>query len=192
MSKETKRQPRYVNFFGHSIKKGFMYYTAIIAGVILSLTILSLIVFRLAFVNFIDNYEIAYRYDTWGEHRGEIRRINKKGYVVTPPFKTKVHTIDGRPFQVCISSIKRVLNCKLVQFNPDGLELFLELHGRRSYVITDTVNADGSDPENSLNAYLKAYAYEESGNNYPFLTVIRELRSVEKSDATPAQQGSEK
>lgn len=126
--------------------------------------------YRAIFLRFVDNYEIPYMYD---RRDGSIKMLDRTGYIQKLPFVQNVHTIDGRPMQVCISAIQRVLNCKLVQFNPEGLELFLEWHGRSNY----------SNP-GVFNEILKAYAYEGSGKNYPFLTVIRELKPGE-IDAPP-------
>lgn len=139
------------------------------------------VVFRVMFVNFVDNYEIGYRYDTFGENAGKIHRLQDNGYIVTWPFKTNIHTIDGRPMQVCISSINRVLNCKLVQFNPEGPELFLQWHGRGDYSNYRGVSSSGQGSQ--FNEILKAYAYEGSGKSYPFLTIIRELKPSEIEEA---------
>lgn len=146
----------------------------VVAAALLIVGLVGLVVFRVAAVNFVDNYEIGYRYDTFGEKAGQIEVLSRTGYFVTWPFKTKIHTIDGRPMQVCISSINRVLNCKLVKFNQAGLELFLEWHGRGNYD-----NAGTSQSPSLLNQILMAYAYEGSGKEYPFLTVIRELKPSE-------------
>lgn len=54
---------------------------------------------------------------------------------------------------------------QFVQFNKDGIELFLSWHGRQNY------------SEMDLSEILKAYAYEGTGRSYPFLTVLREPRN---------------
>ncbi len=177
---DSEKQPRYADFYLFQVQKNGLYYSVMTILSVLGL----LLVFRMMFVNFIDNYEVGYRYDTFGDHKGEVRLIEKNGYMVTWPFKTKIHTIDGRPLQVCISSINRVLNCKLVKFNPEGMDLFLEWHGRQSYVV-NVSDATNMDADNSLTAILKAYAYEASGKDYPFLTIIRELKPTEVSDIRP-------
>ena len=149
-----------------------------IAGAFFAL-LFGLIVFRIACVDFVDNYEIGYRYDTWGPNAGQIQILPRTGYIVTWPFKTKIHTIDGRPMQVCISAINRVLNCKLVEFDPKGIDLFLQWHGRDNYT-----NQDGTrDAPTQFNQILMNYAYDGSGKTYPFLTVLREL----KADESPAK-----
>jgi hypothetical protein len=141
------------------------------------LAIVGLIVFRIAFVDFVDNYEIGYRYDTFGPNAGKIQILPRTGYFVTYPFRTKIHTIDGRPMQVCISAIKRVLNCKLVEFNPTGINLFLQWHGRNDYENNGGTTTDGTTNLSQFNQILMNYAYDGSGRNYPFLTILRELKS---------------
>ena len=140
----------------------------VLVGIVV-LAFISLVGFRLACVDFVDNYELGYKYDAW--NNGQIERLNRTGYVVTKPFIVKVHRVDLRPMQVCINANSRVLNCKLVQFNPDGLELFLSWHGRNDYS-NDGVSAN-------LNAILMSYAYDGSGKTYPFLKVLRELKPEE-------------
>lgn len=125
-------------------------------------------IFRITAVTFVDNYKLAY---TFNRLDGKIERVSRTGYLVNWPVVVDVHTIDLRPMQVCISSYKRVLNCKLVEFDPKGLSTFLEWHGRNDY------EQDSHDSDGSLNALLKIYAYDESGKSYPFLKVLRELKN---------------
>ncbi|RYF05380.1 MAG: hypothetical protein EOO77_28450, partial [Oxalobacteraceae bacterium] len=81
---------------------------------------------------FIDNYELGYVYNRVD---GRITVAPHTGYIARVPFFENVHMIDLRPRQVCINvgggqntstSVvnQRVLNCKLVSFNPKGLSLF--------------------------------------------------------------------
>ena len=128
---------------------------------------------RMLFFNFIENYELAYKFD---KNLGTIEVLKnkdgslQKGYIYSYPFVVSVHSIDLRPVQVCItgdmSTNGRVLNCKLVEFNPDGLDTFIEWHGRDNYSNT------------SLESILKIYAYDGSdGKKYPFLTILKELKT---------------
>jgi hypothetical protein len=128
----------------------------------------------LAPYRFVDNYELGYRYDSL---TGKITILDRTGYIGRTPFIQNIHTIDTRPRQVCINvgggqntstSVvnQRVLNCKLVSFNPKGLSLFLSWHGRGDY------------SGELLNDLLKIYAYDPSGRTYPFLNVSDETRPV--------------
>lgn len=167
--------------------------------VVVGITLIGILMIRIVAVNKVDYHEFAYRWDLLdGGKLTPITRIgedgkpdNRSGYIITWPLITKVHKIDLRPMQVCISAIQRVLNCKLVQFTPttigvdedgraiDGFHLFLKWHGRDNYS-----NEGGTrEGPTTFNEILMAYAYEGSGNHYPFLRVIRELKPEELSRA---------
>lgn len=135
-------------------------------GVILVLLLFGACFVRVTFVNFVDNYEFGYRFDALS---GEITPLNKKGYIWSAPIITKIHTIDTRPFQVKVSANDRVLNAKLVQFDPNGYKLFISWHGRDDY------------DKMKLDPILTSYAFDPSQNNYPFLLVLKELKNEEKN-----------
>lgn len=132
-----------------------------------TLIILALII-RGMFFTFIDNYEFGYRFDT---RTGELHPlINKdgslrQGYIFSYPFVEKVHTIEMRPMQVCINANSRVLNCKLVEFNPEGFETFIAWHGRGDY------------SQANLKDILMSYAYDPSNKEYSFLSIKKELKN---------------
>lgn len=135
-------------------------------------------VFRGCCVTEVDSHELGFRYD---RRTGRTTVVPRTGYIVYTPLLVSVQTIDLRPMQVCItgsdsgsSSVNtRVLNCKLVRFNRNGLDLFLSWHGRDDY------------DHDTLAPILRNYAYDGSGRHYPFLDVLRELRSdVEPASAT--------
>lgn len=139
--------------------------------------LIGLLGFRVLFVNFVDNYEMAYKFDT---RSGQIKILTEgsdwqHGYIVTPPLLVKVHTVDLRPMQVCMNANQRVLNCKLIRFDPAGLHLFLEWHGRSDY---DGPSGTANE-ESKFSDILKSYAFDGSGKGYPFLIVLRELKPEE-------------
>lgn len=146
-------------------------------GIPILILLFCLIMFRLLFVTFVDNYEFAYSYDMT---TGEMKSVDRQGYIVASPF-TRIHTIDMRPTQVTINANSRVLNAKLVQFDTTGWRLFVSWHGRDDY------SNDGTElnPGN-LNKILMSYAYDGSGKSYPFLTVLRELKPDDVVDSTSA------
>lgn len=144
-------------------------------GLIITLIIVGVLIFgviftRITFLNFVDNYEFAYKFNTIG---GEISPIKEKGYIWSAPFITKIYTIDTRPFQVSIGSNSnnsvhdvintRVLNAKLVQFNPKGYTQFIAWHGAGDY------SADALYP------LLMNYAFDPTQKQYPFLTILKQL-----------------
>ncbi len=139
-------------------------------------------IFRVTCVNYIDNYELGYQFDAL---EGTTTVLPHTGYIVTLPFVVKVHHVDLRPMQVCISAIQRVLNCKLVQFDKKGLTEFLSWHGRADYDGPETTagssqNGKVQAPEETrFQNILKNYAYDGGGKTYSFLTILRELKPDE-------------
>ena len=156
-------------------KLGRLETCGIFVGVIVVLAIVGLLLFRMLFVNFVDNYQMGYKFDA---RTGEIIVLDGPGYYVTPPIVVKVHTVDMRPWQVCINANQRVLNCKLVQFKQDkkALELFISWHGRKNY-------EGGDEATGSFTDILKSYAYDGSNKIYPFLAILRDLRPEELTEA---------
>jgi hypothetical protein len=132
-----------------------------------SLILLGIIV-RATFFTFVDNYEYAYEFNmSTGKTRALLNKDGspQHGYFTVIPFYKVIHTIDMRPMQVCINANSRVLNCKLVEFNPDGLETFIAWHGRGDY------------SGGQLEDILKSYAYDPSNKSYPFMIIKKELKN---------------
>jgi hypothetical protein len=115
------------------------------------------IVFLMLFVNEVEQHEVGYM---WDRRTGATTTLPRSGYFVTPPWLVKVHGIDTRPAQVCINANQRVLNCKLVQFNPAGIQQFVAWHGLQ---------------HGNVSEILKSYAYDGQNKTYPFLTIKTEL-----------------
>ena len=113
-------------------------------------------------VTTVENYELGFSFD---RKTGKIEQINHQGWVIRTPVRYSVHAIDMRPHQLTISANQRVLNAKLVRFNPKGLATFVEWHGRSA----------GDDVYN-LQEILKCYAFDVAdGRDCPFLEVIQEI-----------------
>jgi hypothetical protein len=122
--------------------------------------------FYMLFVNHIDQHEFGYKVERM--EGGKLSVINQKGWVITPPIITKVYKIDMRPRQVCqkMGTVGthgttdgvngRVLNCKLVKFNPAGLKTLIDWHGVQ---------------KDDISGILGIYAYDQLGRPYPFLTI---------------------
>ena len=140
-----------------------------LAGGLLVLGGLGFLLWFCLFVSKIENWELGYTFD---KVSGEVEKIDKKGWVIRTPVRYGVHRIDLRPHQITISAYqKRVLNAKLVQFNPAGLDTFVVWHGRGA-----------GDDLNDLLEILKCYAFDPTGGkDCPFLTVVQEI--------TPNQTG---
>lgn len=154
--------------------------------VLIVLGFISFIVFRIGWVDSVNNYQLAYRYDLLGPNRGKITILKnadgslKRGWIITAPIITKVHTIDLRPMQVQINANNRVLNAKLVQFDPKGAELFIAWHGRKDYEGPGG-SSSGIGVISTGNFYQILLSYAYDGKEYPFLKILRELKPEEKS-----------
>lgn len=145
----------------------------------LVLALIGLIVLRIFFLSFVDKHELGYSYN---KVTGEIQKLDRTGYFLFPPWFYSVHSIDLRPMQLQIvanafghtgASIdvvnQRVLNAKLVRFNPDGLETFIQWHGRNA-----------GDNRRELSEILRCYAFNMAdGKDCPFLTVDRQLNPLQ-------------
>lgn len=126
-----------------------------------------MIAVRMFAVTSVEIYEVGYKFNRW---TGNITVFDHKGWAFYIPIFEVVNTIDLRPYQVCLNANKRVLNCKLVTFNPDGLKLFISWHGRADYDGTSDAPGDFKD-------ILRSYALSGSSDDYPFLTVQNDLKS---------------
>lgn len=135
-------------------------------GILLAIALVGSLLFRLLFVTYVENYELPIEYNAV---TGQFQELPRQGYFVRWPFIYSINTIDTRPTQVSINANSRVLNAKLVEFNPKGWRLFFAWHGRKNY--SNDVN---------LNEILKSYAYDGSGKSYPFLHIIKELKADEE------------
>lgn len=138
-------------------------------GILLGFGLLLLLSFFtfLGCIEKVENYELGYTFDL---RTGKIEELPRQGYFITPPFVVKLHTIDLRPTQVCINATSRVLNCKLVKFNSKGLQEFVAWHGRGDYKVDQNATIT-----TSFENILMSYAYDESGETYPFIETVKEF-----------------
>lgn len=141
----------------------------IVSIIVVAVLIFGAMIFRGSCVSFVDSYEVGYKFD---KRTGQVTLLTRTGYFINVPIVVQVHSIDLRPQQVCLSANQRVLNCKLVQFNPEGLELFLSWHGRNDYVGGSYRGQDGEQHYYNLSEILKVYAFDPAGKEYPFLKVL--------------------
>ncbi len=145
------------------------------AGILLALILL----FRLIFVFFVDNYELGYEFN---KIDGSITELDRTGYFIINPITKVIHTIDLRPMQVRIEANNRVLNAKLVQFDREGFNQFISLHGRGDYSNSGTSGI-------GLANILMCYAYENYGNlnsdsiiesKYHFIKILSNTNTANK------------
>jgi hypothetical protein len=134
----------------------------IIVGSVIGAGLVIFIFWYALWVTDVDNYELGFSFD---RQSGKIERIDRTGWVIRTPFRYSVHKLDLRPHQLTISANQRVLNAKLVKFNPAGLATFVEWHGRSA-----------GDELSNLLEILKCYAFDKAdGKDCPFLEVVQEI-----------------
>ena len=142
----------------------------ILLGVLAVLGFVGLLFFRVMFLTFVDNYELGYKYDL---RTGKVERLARTGYIYAPPFVVSIHSIDLRPGQVCMNANSRVLNCKLVRFNVDGFDKFIEWHGRGA----GEGSSGSAAGQSAVYEILKSYAFNvNEGRDCPFLTILDDMR----------------
>jgi len=157
----------------------------LVAGAILVvLVLLGIGIVRGGFFTEVANYSVGYSFDL---RTGKIARVGRTGLIYHTPYLVEIHEVDMRPQKVCISTNSRILNCKLVQFNPDGLELFLGWHGRKDYMGPDLLGNVDNTP-GSFNNIMMSYAMDGTGTKYPFLTILQELKQVDNDSSPKATQ----
>jgi hypothetical protein len=157
--------------FGINSKETFKVIGVALACLVV-IAFFSLLVFRGLWVTSVEKHEFAFAFNRF---TGEIEAVGRTGYIVRTPIKYKVHAIDCRQYQLSITASfgssgtagipARVLNAKLVCFNPDGFQTFVKWHGRNA-----------GDRLSNLQEIMKCYAFDkEGGKDCPFITVISEL-----------------
>ncbi len=143
-------------------------------GIILSLSCM----FAGCSITQVDKHEFGYVYNRFN---GEIEVLERDGLIFRPWPKYLVQTIDERPYQVSITANtnigQRVLNAKLVRFDPEGIQEFIAWHGRGA----------GSTPSD-LQEIFKCYAFDKDGGaNCPFITVLNEIQASQIPDGPKIQ-----
>ena len=142
---------------------------------ILTLAIIAALILHIFFLSFVDKHELGFSYN---KVTGEINKLDRTGYFLFPPWFYSVHSIDLRPMQLQITANsfgqtgpsintvnQRVLNAKLVRFNPEGLDTFIQWHGRNA-----------GDSRNELAEILRCYAFDRAeGADCPFLIIEKQL-----------------
>jgi len=135
-----------------------------LTGVSLTLFLAGFIIFRWFWVTSVEKHEFAFSFNRF---TGGIETCTNSGWYIRTPVKYSVYTIDCRPVQITISANQRVLNAKLVRFNPEGIETFIKWHG---------MNAASGVHSSNLPEILKCYAFDTvGGKDCPFLDVIQDI-----------------
>lgn len=144
-------------------------------GLPVATLLLAFWIFWANWMHFIDRHEFGYVFDKF---TGRIESIQHSGYILRNPFRYSVNKIDLRPYQVSITADialgQRILNAKLVRFNPAGITTFIAWHGR-----------DAGNDVTSLKEIMKCYAFDrQEGRDCPFLIIVSEL-APDQAASTP-------
>lgn len=136
---------------------------------ILLTTILS---FYLAFCNHLEPSQIGIARN-WIS--GEMW-LQKAGWHISPPW-VWVARIDTRPIRVSIPSAGHGYNTKLVQFDPNGWQEFINVEGWRYYWWANRLSFNfGYDEEHrGMKDILRGHAY--GVKRYSFIKIIEEYES---------------
>lgn len=112
--------------------------------------------FYCLFLNHVDINEIGVAYNSIG---GKVWIQDRPGWYLTSPF-VEVATITTLPMKVTIPSEAKVINTKIVRFNPTGIDEFIRMQGFSYF------------SNQSMENILMGYAF--SGEKYSFLEVMQE------------------
>ena len=161
------------------MREFFKEYKTQIIGSLIAIPALITFFSFFASITYVENYEMGYSFDKFG---GTIEKFDRTGYFLKPWWQYEVNTIDLRPTQVSITANQRVLNAKLVKFDPEGLDIFLEWHGRGA----------GEDLA-QLQDILKSYAYKNNrGADCPFLIILEEINEGDNPSNTAIKPSEQK
>lgn len=106
---------------------------------------------------------------------GNLVLVQKSGWSVTAPW-IMVAKIDTRPIRVCVTSSGRGFNCKLVQFNPQAYQEFVEIEGFRYYWWANRLsfNLGYSEEYRGMRDILRGHAF--GVKKYRFLKILQESK----------------
>jgi hypothetical protein len=112
--------------------------------------------FYFAFLNHVSVNEVGIAYNSIS---GEIKEQRHPGFYVTSP-ATIVGYLSTLPTKVTIPSDAKIINSKIVKFNPDYLNEFIKDQGFKWGL------------SNSQESIFLGFAY--SGKKYPWLEIVQE------------------
>lgn len=140
--------------------------------IILTISFVSCLIILLAGITSIKKHEFAFLFD---RKEGKVIKIDRTGWIFRNPFRYGSHKIDLRPYQLKLNANNRVLNAKLVRFDPNGLNTFISWHG-----------VDAGDNLSNLLEILKSYAFDvENGEDCPFLKVEKRIAPIQGATMLP-------
>ena len=139
------------------------------AGIAICVGIFLLLLFYSLFLNHVDINEIGIAYNSIG---GKVWIQDRPGWYLTSPF-VEVATVTTLPLKVTIPSEAKVINTKIVRFNPAGVDEFIRMQGFSYFT------------NQGIENILMGYAF--SGEKYSFLEVMQE-NGQERVNTTPVRR----
>jgi len=105
-------------------------------------------------------------------HRDGSILLDKPGLHLTPPW-IQAAQVELRPMRVCITSAGKGYNCKLVQFDPDQYEQFVQVEGFRYYWLANRISFNwGHDKTyRGFEDIMRGHAF--GAESYDFLTELQ-------------------
>lgn len=122
----------------------------------LGVLILACFIFYCACLNHVGINEVGVAYNSIG---GNVWVQAHPGWYLTSP-TVEVANITTLPMKVAIPSEAKVINTKIVRFNPHGVDEFIRLQGFSYF------------SDQGMENILMGYAF--SGKSYPFMDVLQE------------------
>ena len=118
-------------------------------------------------VHILDQHHVGLRYNLL---TGEMT-LDAPGVYVTPPW-VRVSRIDVRPQRVCLTTVAKVLICKLVRFQPSEYKAFVAREGFRAYWWDNRIsfNLGYFEEYRGLRDIFRGYAFEPGP--HPFLVDV--------------------
>lgn len=140
-----------------------------LVGILLFITLMC----YFAFVNYTEPTEYGFARnlftgDMWIQKSGK--------WHATPPW-VSVSVIDGRPMRVGISTAGHGYSSKLIQFDPQYWQEFIQVEGFRYWWWANRISINfGYDEEyRGIKDILRGYAY--GIKHYPFIKILQEYES---------------
>lgn len=131
--------------------------------------VIGLLLFWIMFINHVDINEIGVAYNM---RDGKVWIQRHPGFYVTSPL-VRVAYLSTLPMKVAIPSDARVINTKIVRFNPKGVDEYIRMQGFKYGMDSEQENI------------LMGYAF--SNQRPPFLVIMQEPE-LETVDMTPLNE----
>lgn len=141
------------------------------------LAVFLLLMFLLGWVNFLDSHHLGIARNTI---TGEMKAVGPGGIYVTGPW-WRVARVETRTMRVTVESGGRGYSGKLIQFQPEHWQEFVDTEGFRYWWWSNRISFNwGYDVTyRGVPDVLRGYAYSPKVDEYKFIEVLAEYESAE-------------